>query len=391
MTRNRSRSRKPKAAAPAGPRLAHELFSELNATFYEDDPSEYLLTKIEAVTLMLAPAEALAPAYASERAVGVFRPAAVPVPSKQARDRYVRTECILVLHHACEMLLRLFFAHADKQDCPWLGMAASVTFADFKAKVSTALRTGFDRDYVARVFLGGVDPGDAELGVDVDEFDDTVTAWQLLLGNAADTVLSEAFLYNSAKHGLTVVHTDESTRMAFTPPDGGGPIHLASGSQLTYLHKPETPGAKGGPEWWVSLTHTLPDQDIEVSLLIQLAVSSLWNVARRRYTGQLGEVSIVSTRAVRDAVHGPVAAEGSHVRTLVHELVKKDLNGNFGGIDMHLSGPGLPDEDVWNPGASDDTPPPRRVVLPVRQQDRRIVSTSSRKLLPFAPNWSSRV
>ena len=49
--RNRSR----KSNAPAGPKLAYELFSELNATFYEDDPSEYLLVKIEAVTLMLAP------------------------------------------------------------------------------------------------------------------------------------------------------------------------------------------------------------------------------------------------------------------------------------------------------------------------------------------------
>lgn len=42
--------------APAGPILAYELFSELNATFYEDDPSQYLPVMIEAMTLMLAPA-----------------------------------------------------------------------------------------------------------------------------------------------------------------------------------------------------------------------------------------------------------------------------------------------------------------------------------------------
>ncbi|KLI09242.1 MULTISPECIES: hypothetical protein [Mycobacteriaceae] len=391
MTRNRNRSRKPKAAAPAGPRLAHELFSELNATFYEDDPSEYLLTKIEALTLMLAPAEALVPAYESERVVGVSRRVGAPVPSKEARDRYVRTECVLVLHHACEMLLRLFFAHVDKQDCPWLGMAASVSFAEFKGKVSAALQAGFDRDDVKQVFLGGTDPAKAALNAEDGEFEGTVTAWQLLLETAADTVLSESFLYNAAKHGLTVVHTDESTQMVFTPPGGGDPIPLVAGSQFAYLHKPQTPGAKGGTEWWVSLTRTLPDQDIEVSFLIQQAVSSLWNVARRRYTGQAGEVSIVAAQKVRDAVHGPVAAEGAHVRTLVHELVKKDANDNFGGIDMHMSGPGLPSEDAWNPESPDEAPAPRRVVLPVRQQDQRIVSTSSRKLLPFAPNWSSRV
>jgi hypothetical protein len=32
------------------------------------------------------------------------------------RDRYVRTECVLVLHNACETLLRMFFAHTENQD-----------------------------------------------------------------------------------------------------------------------------------------------------------------------------------------------------------------------------------------------------------------------------------
>jgi hypothetical protein len=96
-------------------RLARELFSELNATYYEDDPSEYLLTKVEAVTLMLASDEALAPAYRSERIVVVTRRAGTPVHSREVRDRYVHTECVLVLHHACETLLRMFFAHAGKK------------------------------------------------------------------------------------------------------------------------------------------------------------------------------------------------------------------------------------------------------------------------------------
>jgi hypothetical protein len=386
----RNRSRKPKGNAPAGPKLAYELFSELNATFYEDDPSQYLLVKIEAVTLMLAPAEALAPAYESERVVGASRRVGTPVPSKESRDRYVRTECVLVLHHASETLLRLFFAHSEKQDCPWLGMAASVNFAEFKEKVGMALRNGFDRDAVALVFLGGTDPDDAALDAQADEFNDTVSAWQLLLETAAHTVLAESFLYNAAKHGLTIVHTDESTQMAFTPP-GGDPVQLLAGSQFAYLHRPQTPGGKGGTEWWVSLTHTLPDQDIETASLIQLAVSSLWNVARRRYTGQASEVWLVPAQAVRDAIYGPVAEKGGHVRTLTHELVKKDANGRFNGVDMHLSGPGLPDESEWSPGAADDGPLPCQIALPVRQQDKRIVSTSSRKLLPFAPNWSSRV
>jgi hypothetical protein len=172
MVNKLNRPHKAKPGGPAGRRLAPELFTELNATFYQDDPSDYLLTKVEALTLMLAPDEALAPVYASDRRIGVTHLGAMPVPSKESHDRYVRTESVLVLHHACEMVLRLFFAHAEKPDCPWLGMAASVSFAEFKEKVSTALRNGFDRDAVALVFLGGTDLRDAAIRVEDDEFDD---------------------------------------------------------------------------------------------------------------------------------------------------------------------------------------------------------------------------
>lgn len=305
--RNRSR----KGNAPAGPKLAYELFSELNATFYEDDPSEYLLVKIEAVTLILAPAEALTPAYESERVVGASRHVGTRVPSKEARDRYVRTECVLVLHHACETLLRLFFAHSENQDCPWLGMAASVSFAEFKAKVTAASRSGFGRDAVALVFLGGTDPDDSALDVEAEEFDDTVSAWQLLLETATLTVLSESFLYNAAKHGLTIVHTDESTQMAFRPP-GGDPVQLVAGSQFAYLHRPQTPGAKGGTEWWVSLTHTLPDQDIECACGVDRQV-------------RLGFVEQFLVR-VRDARVVPERAEG-----IEHRRYRPEHSGDVVG------------------------------------------------------------
>lgn len=86
-----------------------------------------------------------------------------------------------------------------------------------------------------------------------------------------------------------------------------------------------------------------------MSFLIQRAVSSLWNVARRRYTGQAGEVTAVAARAVRYAIYGPIAAEGSVVRTMSHELTKKDLQGAFSGINARMTGPGLPDEDEWDP------------------------------------------
>lgn len=78
-------------------------------------------------------------------------------------------------------------------------------------------------------------------------------------------------------------------------------------------------------------------------------------------------------------------------RRRLRVLAEKDAGGELNGVDMRMTGPGLPDEGEWDPQALDDGPPPRHVALPVRQQDTRIISTSSCKLLPFAPNWSSRV
>ncbi|KAF0963859.1 hypothetical protein MLGJGCBP_03009 [Rhodococcus sp. T7] len=85
---------------------------------------------------------------------------------------------------------------------------------------------------------------------------------------------------------------------------------------LTYLHKPERPGSRSGPEWFVSATGTLPDQDLGVALLIQRAVSSLWDVARRRYTGQSGSISVFSPTMILDTVNGPVQNSLNIVRTI---------------------------------------------------------------------------
>ncbi|MFE3023351.1 hypothetical protein [Nocardia tengchongensis] len=369
------------------PVLAREVFTELNATFYQDDPSEYLLTKIEALTLMLVADEILAPAYGADRKLGVANFGGMQAPSRAARERYVRTECVLLLHHSCETLLRLFFAHAEKQDCPWIGMAASSNFAQFKEKVAAAVDGGFDRDTVARVFLGGTSPRDASLHIDDEQFDEGVKAFQILLTVAGQTVLSESFLYNAAKHGLTIV--ESNTNFGLSAPDGRD-IKLHSGPQLAYLHKPQSPGAKEGPEWHMSLTGTLPDRDIGVSVLVQRAVASLWDVARRRYLGQSGAIYLIATAAVNDAVFGAAVQAGQHVRTFTLELPKKDSAGEFLETAQQFAGPKIPPADEWTPGASATGPTWTRVALPARQRDKQIVSTSRRSLLPISPDWASR-
>ncbi|MBI5735868.1 MAG: hypothetical protein HY997_08395, partial [Mycolicibacterium neoaurum] len=73
----------------------------------------------------------------------------------------LQTETVVILHHAVEMLLRLFYAHVENNDCPWLEVASLVNFAEFKGKVGQSLNDGFGRTQIAQVFLGGSSPEDA--------------------------------------------------------------------------------------------------------------------------------------------------------------------------------------------------------------------------------------
>ena len=62
-------------------------------------------------------------AFGADRAIGNVTFQAAAVPGERDRRRYIQTEAMMIVHHASEALLRLFFAHVDHPECPWLGMA----------------------------------------------------------------------------------------------------------------------------------------------------------------------------------------------------------------------------------------------------------------------------
>lgn len=387
MSRNsKSRKGKPKSQADADKRLplAPELFPELNATFYTGDPSEFLRLRIETLSLMSLPTDQIAPLLDAPRRIGSLGIDPTGPPSDDVRERYIATESVMIFHHAAEMLLRLFFAHVEKPDCPWLGMSASTNFAEFKEKVAKSREVGFDESAIALVFLGGTDPRDAAIRSTDEEFDATVDAIKLLLGYSAARFLDESFLYNAAKHGLTTVRVDTS-KMALKT--GDDEIHLHDGGLLVYLHGPATPGApKDGPKHHISMTGSLPDQDLATASMIYHAIADLWQVARRRYTGQSGQVMLFTRAHVQQCIAGPVRASGNIIRTTVTELTKKRPDGTLTGIDITLHANFVPDAEEER-----ERRPIRTVGLPVRQRDKRIINPSRRWLLPFSPKGSSRV
>lgn len=335
MARNNRPKKSRHQEAPADKPLAKELHPELNATFYTSDPASFLRLRIEALSLMALSQEQLRPVYATERRIGSISIPPTGPPEDDERERYVATEAEMIIHHAAEMVLRMFFAHVEAPDCPWIGMASSTSYSDFKDKVGKAIAGGFNREDVALVFLGGSDPRDAAIATTDEEFEDTVDAVQLLLQYSAHRLLNESFLYNAAKHGLTTVQLDDSTKM--TIQTGEEEIELHSGRMHTYLHKPASPNAsKEGPKWHLSMTGSLPDQDLAVATAIYHAVQNLWQVARRRYTAQSGQVVLLRTAAVESSIYAPITNSLSVVRTTVMELTKKNPDGSLTGIGLNM-------------------------------------------------------
>lgn len=99
--------------------------------------------------------------------------------------------------------------------------------------------------------------------------------------------------------------------------------------------------------------------------------------------GTPGSILCLSKDSVEVAIHAPVASSLNVMKRMTSELAKLASDGEVDGIELDREPYHIP--DGWE--ASEDTPQKcRRVTLPVRQQDKKIYSTSNRRYLPFSPN-----
>ncbi|ANE80997.1 hypothetical protein A7U43_18395 [Mycobacterium adipatum] len=300
----------------------------------------------------------------------------------------LQTETVVILHHAVEMLLRLFYAHVENNDCPWLEVASLVNFAEFKGKVGQSLNDGFGRTQIAQVFLGGSSPEDACIALSQEEFDDAIDGYDLLLTECGNRFMSEAFLYNAIKHGLSTVALDPSTEIGMSQGDKKAVIH--KGALFAYMHKARYPGApKGGPEWFMSMAGVKTEQDLALAILVARAVESLWDVARRKYTGKSGSIRQMKKSTAELAIYGVLTESPNVIGTITMEMPKLKADGSIDGVNYDLRGTDAPEGYEPDPGFQIADCP--RINLPARQRDARIYSTSSRKLYPFSPNGSQQV
>lgn len=387
VTQRGGSKRKWEVPDPQGRVLDARQFPELNAVFYSTDPSEFIKMRIESLSLMACPDDILAPAYGTGRPIGesIHFPAR-GVPHPMQRYKYVRLEAVTIIHHASEAILRLFLAHVDFPECPWLGMSTSTSPNEFKDRVGNELEEGFNRDQIAAVFLGGRDPDDAGIKMGKGKFNETVDALELLLVDCAERFLGDSFLYNAVKHGLTAIDTDAN--LNWTTHDGKQfPMH--SGFLHGYLHKKLNPTATpDDAQWFMSLVDSNPERDLAVATVITYALDSLWAVARRRYMGQPGQVYCISKATVDVAIHAAVCQAENLMKRFTHELIKTKADGEVDGTNHELAVHYIPREFHLRDSVRRSNT--RKVDLPVRTQDKHVPSSSTLAYLPIVPRGYQR-
>lgn len=274
MSKNKGSAKPWEKRDSRGRRLDPGQFPELNAMFYNADPAEFIKIRIESLSLMACTDEQLGPAFGVARSITTTRIdddlpdvsatfGAMAPPDERVRKRYIRMESVMIAHHASEALLRLFFAHVDHDECPWLGMSASTSFADFKKQVAAALKQGFDRGEIAAVFLGGENPTDACIQLSNNEFEDAIDAFELLLADAGARVINDSFVYNVVKHGVTAIAIDDDEAKVAWRSDDGERTTLHTGPMHVYLHKTAYSNApKSEPEWFYSADDSNPTREL---------------------------------------------------------------------------------------------------------------------------------
>ncbi|WP_425005767.1 hypothetical protein [Mycolicibacterium sp. S3B2] len=382
MTENKCSKKRWEEPDAEGRVLDPGQFPELNAVFYSAEPSEFIKMRIENLALMACTDEALAPAYGSDRPVGdTLHYPATSVPHPTKRHKYVRMEAVTIVHHASEALLRLYFAHIDYPECPWLGMSTSTDFAGFKKQVGEALEKGFNLDDIAAVFLGGSDPEDAGIKMGKNKFKETAEALQRLLIECADRFLGDSFLYNAVKHGMTAIDTDAKLNWDW---GNGKQIQMMDGFVHGYLHQKLHPKAtKNDGQWFLSLADSNPERDLAVATVITYAIDSLWDVARRRYMGVPGKVYCIARATVDVAIYAPICQSDNPLHRITHELIKVKADGDTDGTDHQMHIYNIPPEFHLKNSVKRNQV--RKVDLPVRPQDVHTPSSSPTSYLPIVP------
>ena len=265
--------------------LAFENSPRLNADFYRSEPHVYIRHRLSNLMLVAAKDEELSRLLSEGVSFGLIstgpkggEPKVYTESDRESALRFVALEAEVLLHHATETLLRLFLAHAGVPLTPWLEMSRLRSFREFKEIVNKRFLedTPEDRESdVAEVFYGSNDITNYDPRPSDDEWAESVRTIDRFLVRFASNLLSDARLYNAAKHGLAV----KPGEYGLTLGDQENPLIDRHGMALQYLEVVEG-------QWKRTVEWVETDASVIYIWIATDLMEQLWSVGRRRYTGE---------------------------------------------------------------------------------------------------------
>lgn len=272
----------------------------MNRSFYGAEPTAYFRDRLTMLGLRAAKGSELAELVAGGVEWGQLRISRVgPELSDeegQARtDRFVITESQLLLHHVSESLIRMFLAHSGGPECPWMELSALRLPGVFPAKVKALAANVWPREIeedVAIVFMRGI-PQDPD-----DEWNESRDAGVRLVRLLARRLLEDGDLYNSAKHGMTVIPGHGSFNLLT---EEGEPVMGSNGTQIMYLVREKV--SKTEVDWHEKTQWLNPEEAAWLTEMAICQLEALWEVARWRYLDEpLDGMRLVSNEAIDTAI-----------------------------------------------------------------------------------------
>jgi hypothetical protein len=283
--------------------LAPEQFPELNMQFYATNPASYFKRRLHLLLIAAGASdtvqELLTEGVRYEGIISMLEPPEDTDAEERERQAFLTTEAEVLLHHASEALLRLYFAHVERPQCPWLECARLRSFTKFNQQVD-AFRQLPLRNYrqdVAEVFLGSM-PDESN-----SEAVEAVETIGRLLKVLADRLLEDKNLYNSAKHGLAVIAGESSIAISS---DGGELAFGSQGQSLSFLETRDISVKE--PKWHVTTRWVNTKQAMWLTMMAITEMMSLWSVAKYRYADvRIEGVEIIKKESLDDVLFGDFA------------------------------------------------------------------------------------
>lgn len=166
--------------------------------------------------------------------------------SESDREKFAIAESEVLLSHVSETVIRLYLAHREIPQCPWLELARVRSPQKFKKRVevlSRQLDEGSEDSHIRTVFYGNSDRKTFKPKIDEGDWERGTSNLRSYLQCFVE-VVGDSNAYNAAKHGLALVAGSSTLRMEAL---GMDPLNLSDGPALECLVV--TPQKDGKRKW----------------------------------------------------------------------------------------------------------------------------------------------